>query len=144
VRPLPGSRPAVAAAGERPKVPDHVLMIAVLSAATAVMFLVLLTQTAAVIANPHGRDSLNLILAQAGVPPAQRPGVLVLYEAALVLFSLLPALLHGAAFYGLMQLRRAGWMVAFLLSVVWSLALVGIPFAYLLWRRDTRAAFGIS
>ena len=141
---MPGSRPAAAAAGERPKAPDHVLMIAVLSAATAVMFLVLLAQTAAVIANPHGRDSLNQILAQAGVATAQRPGVLVLYEAALVLFSLLPALLHGAAFYGLVHLRRAGWMVAFLLSILWSLALVGIPFAYLLWRRDTRAAFGIS
>lgn len=144
MRPLAGSRPAATAAGERPKVPDHVLMIAVLSAATAVMFLVLLAQTAAIIANPHGREELNQILVQAGVPAAQRPAFLVFYGAVMVLFSLLPALLHGAAFYGLMQLRRAGWMVAFLLSILWSLVLVGIPFAYLLWRRDTRAAFGIS
>jgi hypothetical protein len=125
-------------------VPDHVVMIAVLSAATAVLFLVLLAQTAAVIINPHGRDSLNQILAQAGVAAAQRPGVLVLYEVVLLLFALLPAFLHGVAFYGLIQLRRAGWMVAFLLSILWSLLLVGIPFAYLLWRRDTRLAFGIS
>ena len=119
-------------------------MIAVLSAATAVMFLVLLAQTAAVIVNPHGRSDLNQILAQAGVAAGQRPGVLVLYEVMLVLFALLPALLHGIAFYGLIHLRRVGWMVAFLLSILWSLALVGIPFAYLLWRRDTRTAFGIS
>ena len=144
VTPLPRSRPAAAAVGEKRKVPDHVVMIAVLSAATAVMFLVLLAQTAAVIFNPHGRDDLNQILAQAGVAAGQRPGVLVLYEVVLVLFALLPALLHGVAFYGLLHLRRAGWVVAFLLSILWSLALVGIPFAYLLWRRDTRTAFGIA
>jgi hypothetical protein len=141
---LPRTQPAAALSREKPKVPDHVVMIAVLSAATAVLFLVLLAQTAAVIVNPHGRDDLNQILAQAGVAAAQRPGVLVLYEVVLALFAALPALLHGVAFYGLIRLRRAGWMVAFLLSILWSLVLVGIPFAYLLWRRDTRAAFGIS
>jgi hypothetical protein len=120
------------------------MMIAVLSAAAAVMFLVLLAQTAAVIANPHGRDSLTQILAQAGVTPADRPSVMIVYEITLILFSLVPALLHGAAFYGLMGVRRGGWILSFLLACAWSLVLIGIPFAYLLWRRDTRAAFGLS
>jgi len=71
------ARQALAATGERPKPPDHVTIIAVLSAATAVMFLVLLVQFAALVINPHGRDSLNQILVQAGVPTAERPSVLV-------------------------------------------------------------------
>jgi hypothetical protein len=62
----------------------------------------------------------------------------------LVLIALVPAVLHGLAFYGLMGLRRGGWILAFLLSIGWSLVLVGIPFAILLWRRDSRAAFGLS
>lgn len=115
-----------------------------LSAAAAVLFLVILAQTAAMILNPHGRDSLDQIVAKAGVASAQRPGILLLYEITLVLVSLLPAILHAVAFYGLMGRRRAGWVVAFLLSIGWSLVLVGIPFAILLWRRDTRAAFGVS
>jgi hypothetical protein len=121
-----------------------VTFIAVLSAATAVMFLVVLAQTAAIIANPHGRDTLNQILVQAGVTAAQRPGVLVVYEVILILISLVPATLHGLAFYGLIGLRRGGWILAFLLSIGWCVVLVGIPFAILLWRRDTRAAFGLS
>ena len=119
-------------------------MIAVISAATAVALLVLLAQTAAVLTNQHGRDSLTLSLAQGGVVASQRPGVLVLTEVLAVLILLIPALLHGLAFYGLMALRRGGWVLAFLLSIAWCLVLVGLPFAYLLWRRDTREAFGFT
>jgi len=108
------------------------------------MFLVLLAQTAALIVNPHGRDSLNQILLQAGVTAAERPSMLVLYEITWVLLSLVPAVLHGVAFYGLMGMRRAGWVVAFLLACAWSFLLIGIPFAFILWRRDTRAAFGLT
>jgi hypothetical protein len=121
-----------------------VAVIAVLSAAAAVLFLVLLVQTLAIILNPHGRDSLDLILVQANVTAADRPSVLVVYEITLILFSLIPAVLHGAAFYGLMGLRRAGWILAFLLACGWCLLLIGIPFAILLYRRDTRAAFGLT
>jgi len=138
------ARQALAATGERPKPPDHVTIIAVLSAATAVMFLVLLVQFAALVINPHGRDSLNQILVQAGVPTAERPSVLVIYEVIYVLVTLVPAVLHGIAFYGLIGIRRGGWVVAFLLACAWSVVLIGIPFAVLLWRRDTRAAFGLS
>ncbi len=138
------ARQAVAAAGERPKPPGHVTIIAVLSAAAAVMFLVVLAQTAALIVNPHGRDSLNQILLQSGVTAAERPSLLVLYEVVWVLASLVPAVLHGIAFYGLMGMRRAGWVIAFLLACAWSFVLIGIPFAILLWRRDTRAAFGLN
>jgi amino acid transporter len=132
------------AAGERPKPPDHVTVIAVLSAAAAVMFLVLFAQTAAEIANPHGRDSINQILMQSGVTAAERPSLLVLYEITWVLFLLIPAVLHGIAFYGLMGVRRAGWVIAFLLACAWSFLLIGIPFAVVLWRRDTRTAFGLT
>jgi hypothetical protein len=141
--PPPIGRQAVAAAGERPKPPDHVTIIAVLSAAAAIMFLVVLAQTAAVIINPHGRDSLNQILLQAGVKPADRPSLLALYEVTWVLASLIPAVLHGIAFYGLLGLRKGGWVLAFLLACAWSIVLLGIPFAILLWRRDSKAAFGL-
>ncbi|MDQ6918725.1 MAG: hypothetical protein M3Z98_05125 [Candidatus Dormibacteraeota bacterium] len=119
-------------------------VIAVLSAAAAVLFLVVLAQTAALILNPLGRESINQVLVQAGATPAERPTLLVLYEIILVLLPLVPAVLHGVAFYGLMGMRRGGWVVAFLLAFVWSFALVGIPFAVILWRRDTRAAFGLT
>jgi hypothetical protein len=121
-----------------------VTVIAVISAAAAVMFLVLLAQTTALVLNPDGRATLDQVLVQAGVSASQRPSVLVVYEVMLILFSLLPAILHGAAYYGLTAARRAGWVLAFLLALGWSLLLVGIPFAYLLWRRDTREAFGIN
>ena len=133
----------IASTGERPK-PPQVTIIAVLSAAAAVLFLVLLVQTLAIVLNPHGRESLNLILVQANVTAGQRPSVLVIYEITLILFSLVPAVLHGAAFYGLMGLRRAGWIIAFLLACAWSFLLIGVPFAVLLYRRDTRAAFGLT
>jgi len=121
-----------------------VTVIAVLSAAAAVMFLVLLVQFAALLINPHGRDSINQILVQAGVPAAELPGVFVIDAVIWVLALLVPAILHGAAYYGLMGMRRGGWVVAFLLACAWSIVLIGIPFGVLLWRRDTRAAFGLS
>jgi hypothetical protein len=133
----------LAAAGERPKAPGQVTIIAVLSAAASVMFLVVLVQFAALILNPHGRDSVNQILIQSGVNAAARPGVLVAYEVVWVLASLVPAILHGAAYYGLNGLRKGGWVIAFLLACGWSLLLIGIPFAVILYRRDTRAAFGL-
>ena len=119
-------------------------LIAVASAAAAVMFLVLLAQAAAVILNPNGRDTINQAIVQAGVAPGDRAGVLLVYEVALVVVFLLPAILHGLAYYGLRAARRSGWLLAFVLAVGWSLLLIGIPFAYLLWRRDTREAFGVS
>lgn len=131
-------------AGERPRLPEHVTLIAVVSAAAAVMFLVLLAQAAALVLNPSGRDTLDQLLVQAGVDQSSRPAVLLIYEVSLVLLTLLPAILHGLAYYGLMGVRRAGWVLAFVLAVGWSLVLVGIPFAYLLWRTDTREAFGVA
>lgn len=144
VGPPPVARQALAAAGERPKPPDHVTVIAVLSAAAAVMFLVLLVQFAALLINPHGRDSIAVVLVQAGVSAAELPGVFALDAVIWVLALLVPAILHGFAFYGLMGMRRGGWVVAFLLACGWSFLIIGIPFAILLWRRDTRTAFGLT
>ena len=119
-------------------------VIAVLSAAAAVMFLVLLVQFAALLLNPHGRDSVSQVLVQAGVTAAELPSVFVVDAVIWVLVLLVPAILHGVAFYGLMGVRRGGWVVAFLLACAWSFLIIGIPFAILLWRRDTRAAFGLT
>ena len=142
--PPPLGRQALAVAGERPKPPGHVTVIAVLSAAAAVMFLVLLVQFAAVLLNPHGRESLDQVLVQAGVSAAQRPSVLLIDGIISTLLLVVPAVLHSIAFYGLLGMRRGGWVVAFLLACAWSIVLIGIPFAILLWRRDTRAAFGLN
>ena len=137
------ARRQLEAAGERPRLPDHVSLIAIVSAAAAVLFLVLLAQTLAMVLNPNGREVLNQLLVQAGVSPADLPTVLFIYEVSLLLFSLLPAIAHGLAYYGLVGVRRSGWVLAFILAIGWSLLLVGIPFAWLLWRRDTRDAFDI-
>src|SRR5260221_411072 len=72
--PPPVARQALAAAGDRPKPPAHVTIIAVLSAAAAVMFLVFLAQTAAIGINPHGPGNLNQILVQPRAKAAGPPG----------------------------------------------------------------------
>ncbi len=118
-------------------------MVAVVSAIAAFIWLVLLAQMAAFVINPHGRADLNHTLAQARVSAGARPGLMVLYEVILILSVLVPAVLHAFAFYGLLSLRKAGWVVAFLLAILWSVVLVGLPFAYLLWKRDNRQAYGI-
>lgn len=118
-------------------------MVALVSAVSAFLWLVLLAQMAALVLNPHGRGELNHSLAQAGISEASRPAALIVYEVVIILVTLLPAVLHGLAFYGLVGLRRAGWVVAFVLAILWSMVLVGIPFAYLLWKRDNRHAYGI-
>lgn len=125
--------------------PDLVTVIAVVSALSAVMWLVLLAQVAAFVLNPHGRDQLNTVLVQSGVSANARPAALVIYAIFFVLVTLIPAVLHGLAFYGLLALRKAGWIVAVVLAGFWILCVgLGIPFMYVLWKRETRAAFGLA
>jgi len=84
----------------------------------------LLVQFAAVLLNPHGRESLDQVLVQAGVSAAQRPSVLLIDGIISTLLLVVPAVLHSIAFYGLLGMRRGGWVVAFLLACAWSIVLI--------------------
>lgn len=113
-----------------------------LFAAGAVLWLVQLTQFAAVIAAPVGRDQLRQALAGAGFHGDF--GALLVVETVFVVFiEGSAAVLHAAAFYGLRRYRAWGWACAVLVSIAWSAVLVGIPVLILLARRRTRAAYGV-
>jgi len=114
-----------------------------LFAAGAVFWLIELTQFAAVLSAPVGRDQLREAMVAAGITTnvntmlAAESVILVFLEAAAVV-------LHGAAYYGLRAYRAWGWVVAVVVSAAWSLFIVGIPVLVFLLRRPTRQAYGIS
>jgi len=113
-----------------------------LFAAGAVLWLVQLTQFAAVIASPIGREQLHKTLEGAGFHGDF--AALLLVETILVVFiEVSAAALHAAAFYGLRRYRPWGWACAVLVSMAWSVILLGIPVLVLLLRRRTRAAYGV-
>ena len=106
-----------------------------LFAAGAVFWLIELTQFAAVVAAPAGREQLRQALLTAGITNVNT--MLTVLEVAAVA-------LHGAAYYGLRAYRAWGWVVAVIVAAAWSLLLVGIPVLVFLLRRPTRQAYGIS
>ena len=113
-----------------------------LFAAGAIFWLVNLTQAAALAASPVGRAQLEQTLINAGL--RQNPSVfLVIYFAAVFMFELTAAGLHGAAFYGLRAKRWWGWVVAVIVAGAWSLVLIGIPVFVFLLQRQTRKAYGV-
>lgn len=152
--PLPPTRPADASASAATaivrarqaalfaEVAPQLSVVRFLCAAGGVFWAILLTQTAAVIAAPAGRASIVDVLLKSGVGPEQRTTALVVYSLVLVLFCLIPIALHAIAYYGLRGHHRAGWVVAVLIAGAWSFVLIGIPFLYILIRRDVRHAFG--
>jgi hypothetical protein len=114
-----------------------------LFAAGAVFWLIELTQFAAVLAAPAGRDQLRQALMNAGI--TTNLDALLVAESILIAFvELSAAALHGAAYYGLKGFRAWGWVVAVVVSAGWSLLLIGIPVLLFLLRRPTRQAYGIS
>ena len=114
-----------------------------LFAAGAVFWLIELTQFAAVLAAPVGREQLRQALTNAGI--TTNIDALLVVESILIGFiELAAAALHGAAYYGLKSFRAWGWVVAVVVSAGWSLVLVGIPILLFLLRRPTRQAYGIS
>jgi len=114
-----------------------------LFAAGAIFWLIELTQFAAVLAAPVGREQLRVALVNAGL--TSDVDTLLIVEAVLIVFfELVAAVLHGAAYYGLKGFRAWGWVVAVIVSAAWSLVLVGIPILVFLLRRPTREAYGIS
>ena len=106
-------------------------------------WLVELTQSAARASAPVWRDQLQHSLMSAGII-RDVSTVMAVYLAVILLFEATAAVLHGAAYYGLKRLRAWGWIVAVIVAGAWSLVLVGIPVLVLLFRRQTREAYGIS
>jgi len=113
-----------------------------LFAAGAVFWLVQLTQAAATVAAPVGRDRLQQTLVNAGITH-DVSAVLTAYLVLIFVFEAVAAGLHGAAYYGLRRRRPWGWVVAVLVAGAWSLVIVGIPVFVLLLQRKTREAYGI-
>lgn len=111
--------------------------------AGAVFWLIELTQFAAVIAAPAGRDQLLQSLVSAGIK-RDLTTVLVLECALVLMFEVGAVALHATAFYGLRRFRPWGWVAALITSVAWSLVLLGIPVLVFLLQRPTREAYGIS
>jgi hypothetical protein len=111
--------------------------------AGAIFWLIVLTQFAAVVAAPAGRDQLHQALVTAGI--TRDVTTMVYVESALVLaFEVAAAALHTAAYFGLRRMRAWGWITAVIVAAAWSLVLVGIPILVILLRRTTRQAYGIS
>ena len=113
-----------------------------LFAGGGVFWLIQLTQYAAVIAAPAGREQLKVALASAGFHGDI--AALLVVESILVVFLEGSAVaLHAAAFYGLRRYRAWGWASAVLVSVAWSAIVLGIPVLVYLLRRRTRATYGV-
>ena len=114
-----------------------------LFAAGAVFWLIELTQFAAVLAAPVGREQLRQALVNAGF--TTNANTMLIIEAVILAFLEVAAIaLHGAAYYGLRAYRAWGWVVAVVVAAAWSLLLVGIPVLIFLLRRPTRQVYGIS
>ena len=113
-----------------------------LFAAGAVLWLVQLTQFAAILAAPAGREQLQQALVKAGFTsdPEQ---MLVVESVIIVFFELCAIALHAAAYYGLRRFRPWGWIAATIVAAAWSVILLGIPVLVFLLRRRTRQAYGI-
>jgi hypothetical protein len=108
-----------------------------------VFWLVELAYLAAVIAAPNGREELRQALVNAGITRDVSTWLIV-ESAMVVLFEVVAAGLHAAAFYGMRRLRLWGWIAAIIVAAAWSLVLLGIPVLVVLLQRPTRQAFGLS
>lgn len=113
-----------------------------LFAAGAVFWLIQLTQFAAFLAAPAGREQLQQTLVNAGF--TSNPAGMLLVEAVVIgFFEVSAVLLHAAAYYGLRRFQPWGWVAAFVASAAWSLVVLGIPVLVFLLQRRTRHAYGI-
>ncbi|HEY1420329.1 MAG TPA: zinc ribbon domain-containing protein [Candidatus Dormibacteraeota bacterium] len=112
-------------------------------AAGAVFWLVELTQFAAVLAAPAGRDQLQQALVAAGIKQ-DLSTVLVVESILVFVFEVSAAAVHAVAYFGLRKLRPWGWVAAVIVAAAWSLVLVGIPVLVVLLRRTTRQTYGVS
>lgn len=111
-----------------------------LFAAGGVYWLVFATQSLAYLASAGGRRQMAAQLAAQNLQAASPVVTLGLS----IGLAVVAAGLHGTAYYGLRSRRLWGWLVAVVLAAAYSLVLVGIPVLYLLLRRGTRTAFGVT
>ena len=140
-----GARRRISSLQPRPPDQSHMRTrwLPYLFGAGALFWLVELTQFAAVVAAPAGRDQLVQALIAAGIR-RDLSTVLVIECVIVLLFEAGAVALHACAFYGLRRFRPWGWVAALITSVAWSLVLLGIPVLVLLLQRPTREAYGIS
>ena len=121
---------------------NRLLWLPYLFAAGAVFWLIQLTQFAAILTAPAGREQLQQTLVNAGF--ASNAAALLFVESAIIVFFEASAItLHAAAYYGLRKYRPWGWVAAIITSAAWSLIILGIPVLVFLLRRRTRSAYGI-
>ena len=108
----------------------------------AVFWLVQLTQFAAVLAAPAGREQLQQTLVNAGFT-ANAAAMLAVEAVIIVFFESSAVALHACAYYGLRRYQPWGWVAAVITAAAWSLVVLGIPMLVFLLQRRTRAAYGI-
>ncbi len=113
-----------------------------LFAAGAVFWLIELTQFAAILSAPAGREQLVQSLAHTGLT-RDASGMLVVESVIVVFLEACAIALHAVAYYGLRKFRAWGWVAATITSAGWSLLVVGIPVLVFLLQRRTRAVYGI-
>lgn len=111
--------------------------------AGAVLWLIEMTQFAAWLAAPVGRDQFRQTLASGGVTQ-DFVTILAVYAAIILTFEGTAVAAHAAAYYGLRRMRAWGWIAAVIVAGGWSLVLIGIPLLVFLLQRPTRQAYGIS
>jgi len=142
--PVPGTQVFGAAAAPRVETRVSLGLLPWLYAVGAIFFLVQATQGAAYLLSPGGRAQLAASFAHQGISGSVQQGFLAVYWVILVGGSLVAAVLHGAAFYGLRRYRRWGWLAAVAVAALWSLLIVGIPVLLRLVNRSVRQAFGVD
>ncbi len=111
--------------------------------AGAVFWLIEMTQFAAWLAAPVGREQFQQTLLKGGVTQ-DFVTILVVYAAIVLIFEATAVAAHATAYYGLRRMRAWGWIAAVVVAGAWSLIIVGIPLLVFLLQRPTREAYGIS
>jgi hypothetical protein len=126
----------------KPTLPAALRWLPFLFGAGAIFWLVQLTQFAAIVAAPAGRDQLQQAVAQSGVKGDV--STLIVVEVAIVFFLVGAAVcLHATAYFGLRARRPWGWVAALIVAAAWCLILLGIPVLWVLIKSSTRRAYGI-
>jgi hypothetical protein len=111
-------------------------------AAGAVFWLVQMTQFAAWLAAPVGRDQFHQTLLNGGITE-DFVTILVVYATIVLTVEGLAVAAHATAFYGLRRRRPWGWIAAVIVSGGWSLILLGIPILVFLLQKTTRQSYGV-
>ena len=140
----PPDAPPVPATPEPPAPATPVGGLTWIFAGGAVLWLISLAQTAGVLAASPTRAQLIDQLGKAGYHGQTAVTIAVIEGVGMLLVGLVVAALHAAAFYGLRDRKRWGWVAAVLVAGAWSLVLIGIPVLAILLRPSTRRAYGVS